>query len=189
MSMGSQGYKLLPEWKSNLARFIQDLLVRNKKGEVKFSWDPSIPDSYNCLTFGSHVVMLQTGIDPYKAKLEAAGLEEPEYTTALEAFRQLYKMGYKGLDQLIGSMFPEIELVQAQLGDILLIPAIAELPEEVEGMPTNGLRYATAFAAPPHFWCISSAYGLSRGSIFELVKTAKNYNPRPRAFRVGRLNG
>jgi hypothetical protein len=95
------------------------------------------------------------------------------YTTPLEAYRTLKKLGFDSLDQLIGSLFKmRTSPVYAQTGDLLLIPAKPILDDEVE---LGSMDWAVAVADPPNFWTISADYGLARGRILAVAMVAKAY--------------
>lgn len=156
-----------PNWNQKLSDFIHLLQVQNNAGQLRFNWNPFEEGTYNCLTFSSKVVELVTGQDIYGSVAESEF-----YTTPVEAYKVMLKLGFSSLDQLIGSYFKEVACTHAQKGDLLLVPA--------KTTDCNGLDWAVAVCDPPNFWAIATA-GLVRGRI---LSTWRNY-PQTKAFKVG----
>ncbi len=166
--------KRLPNWRERFANFIVEMQTLNNASRVTFDWDPAKDDAMNCLQFGSKAVEAQTGIDLY-SKLA----KDHQYTGPITALKVLHNLGYTSLDQLIGSLFNTVPIVQAKMGDLLVIPA-RDLPEN---HPLNGV---VAVCAPPFYYTISSEKGFARGKIIDLAKmNMQTTDFRIKAYSVG----
>lgn len=164
----------LPNWRERFANFIVEMQAHNNASEVTFAWDPDQEDALNCLQFASKAVEAQTGIDLYTELAKGAVYDGP-----ISALKVLRSLGYPSLDQLIGSLFNRVPVIEAKMGDLVIIPA-RDLPED---HPLNG---AVAVCAPPFFYTISSEKGFARGKIIDLARmNAQMVNARVRAYAVG----
>lgn len=150
----------LPNWAERLVKYIT--WCRDYPGGLKFGWDPSNQGTANCLTFAGGAVEAQTGINYYENMAAAE-----EYNDIAAAKLILNARGFSSVDQLIGSIFEPKKVTHATFGDLIIIPANNEM---VPGIELVGMNQAVAVAEPPHYWCISSKFGLSKGHMRDAVK-------------------
>jgi len=113
-----------------------------------FSWDPS--KGHNCLTLASTSCLIITGVDLHDRFSPVA------YTSEVEAYMAMRKLGFKNVDQLLESLFPEIELDHTLTGDLLTVGTPNEAGDQI-------IR-AAAIADPPFFWAMTPQ-GLGRGRL------------------------
>ena len=147
----------LPNWNVLFVEEIHRLMQQNDRQPIKFDWAPNQSDAFQCITFSSHMVQIITGEDLY----HSMAVPELKYDSPRSALKVLNKMGYDNVDQLIGSLFEEQPLTYTQRGDLILVDA---------GSDITG--HAVAVADPPFFWVVTTG-GLSKGNLFQAVKSFK----------------
>lgn len=156
-------------------RFSEALETLRESG-VAFAWDAQSSQpieagsvnlsgqKFHCISFANYMVKAITGKDYYEEL--AAHLD---YNSALSAMRAIKSLGFDSVDQLIGSIFPEIRRSWATRGDLVLVPGNfdAELSDNPE---MDGMRLALGVADPPFVLVIHPEFGLGRVSIQKAVK-------------------
>lgn len=135
---------------------LTEFLVWCDVAKVQLDWEV-----FNCASFGAKWIEVQTDYDMYSAfrgKIHDEG----------SAYKEIRKLGYENLDDIITSQLPEIPIGMAQRGDLVLVPADGE---RFLGL---GMSHAIGGVDPPFFWALGTE-GLGRGHLYECT----------RAFAVG----
>ena len=118
--------------------------------KYSFSWDPS--KGHNCLTLASTSCLVITGVDLHDR------FSPIPYTSEVEAYMAMRKLGFKSVDQLLESLFPEVEMDHTLTGDLCVVMT----PDE----SGDGLVKACAICDPPFFWAMMPQ-GLGRGRLVD----------------------
>lgn len=104
-----QGLKRLPNWRSRLAEFLD-------AGRAQpFQWG-----SNDCVGFARGIVLAITGEDVLQGW-------QPNYKSESGARRALRDFGHADLQAALGHYLPQVGLLQADIGDLALVPAIGPI--------------------------------------------------------------
>lgn len=162
----------LSDQSARFQAFLADMKARNEApGGLKFSWDPTVADSYNCFTFAGKAMEALFGVNPY----ETIGLIQP-YTNADEAYQTLVNLGYRDVSGVLRTLFKQKSVFNVNQGDLVLIKAafsgLADDMAPVSFQAQRAFRWVVAVADPPFFWVVSSKLGLSKGPLGNVINAA-----------------
>ena len=100
----------VPNWRPVLTQYIMAMQ------HTKFDWDPSQPNTINCLTYMCNAIRAQTGRDVYG---EVAKLTKLGYTSrdaAYQAIDQIF--GSDDIEGVLDQFFESKSIVSAVIGDV-----------------------------------------------------------------------
>lgn len=156
----------------NWDKRFHDRLMQVASDGSKFAWVPPSsqplegrldisgqPSQLHCISFSATMVEAVIGIDYYA---QMGG--ELDYTSAATAMRALRKLGFKSIDQLIGSIFPEKRIPYATRGDLVLVKTDEPVSED------SPFEHALGVADPPFIWVMHPIHGLAKVHFSEAVK-------------------
>jgi hypothetical protein len=150
------------DWSSRWVRFITD--SRALGADLSLDWE-----SMNCLKWACMGIEEMTAFNPYEHFA-------PEDGSLKDVVKTIRNRGYKTMDQIIESRYPEVPIGLAQLGDLVLVESNWEEMDVDTGV-RSVMPFGAALADPPHYWCVLPE-GLSKGEL---------YVHGHRAFAVGRI--
>lgn len=102
----------LPGWER------QFVVTMERLRSVPFGWSPDA----HCLGAPAELCRVMTGVDPMR------GLRR--YSSEAGAWKQLFKLGFRDVEQALEAVFPEISPMRARRGDS------GVLEQVVDGKPT-----------------------------------------------------
>ncbi len=116
----------LYDWRSRLAA------ETVRQAREPFAWG-----EHDCaIGFGAGVVKALTGVDvaaPYRG----------HYRTPTGAMRLLRKAGFQSLGDFVASLFPEIEIAQARIGDLGVVATDGPIAEAICMFDASGVVVMT----------------------------------------------
>lgn len=144
-------YPRLPDWTSRWAHFVKDSL--DIQSDISLDWE-----HVSCTSYAAQGIEAITGHNPFEEEGWAGS-----FTTALGAAKAILSKGFKTLDDVIASLFPEIPLAYAWPGDVLLVRT---LPEALDAESSLVMPHGIGICDPPLY--LSPAIGgLGRQNMFK----------------------
>jgi hypothetical protein len=107
-----------------------------------------------CTSFAGDGIEAITGHNPFDAYRGA-------FDNQLGAIKVIKQRGFETLDQLIGSLFDEVPIGLAQVGDLVLVKAEYDLDIDARTVMPHGV----ALADSPMYWCVVEG-GLASGQLY-----------------------
>lgn len=156
-----------PDWSIRWTEFIKDSL--DIATDLQIDWDSR---GITCASWAGDGIEVLTGENPFDPYIGS-------FDGIIGACKAIKKAGFNTLDDLVASMFPEVPVSMAQMGDLVLVRTARWDGDHllVDTFSDDVMPHGIALVDPPLYYAVTDQ-GLGKGDL---------YKDGVRAFAVGRL--